>query len=185
MADKLGTRRSRSGGPRRPFPLSLALASAAIGAAALVAAFGRAANWSIAFGDTLLVEAGLSFALSWFAYLKKDGVRIAPRKRGTAKPVESWRDRVSGMGEEPFPPLPMPGREGPRGEEYERLAAAEEALRRKILGDSGDADGVGGAANKGQRAVPGGGATMNFLAAGGMLLALALIFEYVVPALAR
>lgn len=182
MADKLGTRRSRSGGSRRPFPLSLALAGAAIGAAALVAAFGKDASRSIAFGDTLLVEAGLSFALSWFAYLKKDGVRIAPRKRVAAKHVESWRDRVSGMGEEPFPPLPMPGREGPRGEEYERLAAAEEALRRKILGDSGDADG-GGGAHKGRRVVPGGGATMDFLAAGGILLVLALIFEYVAPAL--
>lgn len=188
MTKKRGVQPGLSGGPRRPFPLSLSLAGAAIAAAALLSAFGRTTNWSVAFGDTLLVEAGLSFALSWFAYLKRDGVRIAPRRRGSAKPAESWKDRVPGMDEEPSSPLPMPGREGPQGEAYERLAAAEEALRRKILGgpgESGDANGAGDAAGKRPRAMPGGGAAMNFLAAGGILLALALFFEYVAPALTR
>ncbi len=185
MTKKQGVQPGQSGGSRHPFPLSLSLAGAAIAAAALFAAFRRATSWSIAFGDTLLIEAGLSFALSWFAYLKRDGIRIAPRRRGAARPAESWKDRVPGMDEEPSSPLPMPGREGPQGEAYERLAAAEEALRRKILGDGGDANGSGAAADKSQRATPGGGATTNFLAAGGILLALALFFEYVAPALTR
>lgn len=185
MTKKQGVQPGQSGGSSRPFPLFLSLAGAAIAAAALLAAFGRSTSWSIAFGDTLLVEAGLSFALSWFAYLKRDGIRIAPRRRGAAKPAESWKDRVPGMDEEPSSPLPMPGREGPQGEAYERLASAEEALRRKILGDGDDANGAGAAADKGPRAMPGGGAMMNFLVAGGILLVLALFFEYVAPALTR
>ncbi|MCE1196100.1 hypothetical protein LWX53_06340 [bacterium] len=187
MADKQDIGRGRRKGSRRPFPLPLALAGAALVAAALAAALGGAASWSIAFGDALLVEAGLCFALAWFAYLKKDGLRILPRRRG-ARSSESWKDRVPGLDEAPAPPLPMPGPEGPRGEEYERLASAEKALRRKILG--GDGDGVdggeaGGAADEGRRAEPKGGAAASFLAAGGILLVLALLFEYLIPALMR
>jgi hypothetical protein len=178
----------------------VALAGAGLGVAALATALGGAASWSIALGDTLLVEAGLCLALAWFAYLRKDGVRIAPRRRGAAA-SSSWRDRVPGMDETPSPPMPMPGPEGPRGADYERLAAAEESLRRKILGDADGTDGTGeaGAANgtfseaAGKSIAAGGGwrfnakrgATASFLAAGGILLVLALLFEYAVPALIR
>ena len=178
MEYRQGSRRGRRGGPRRPFPLWIALAGGATGVAALTTAFRGAPNWSVAFGDALLVEAGLCFTLAWFAYLKRDGIRIAPRKRGAAAP-ESWKDRVPGLGKDPAPPMPMPGPEGPQGEDYERLAAAEEALRRKILGDTGDAP------DKYRRASPGGAATASFIAAGGALLVLALLFEYAIPALQR
>lgn len=181
MTEKQGIQPRQSSKPRRPFPLSITLASAAIGAAVLVTAFWHAARWSVAFGDALLIEAGLCFALAWFAYLKKDGIRILPRKRG-ASASESWKDRVPGVGEEPSPPSPMPSPEGPRGEEYERLAEAEEALRRKILGEVDDA---GGSVGREGRMTPSGGATANLLAAGGILLALALAFEYLVPALIK
>ena len=187
MVDKPGIRRRRRGVSRRPFPLSVALAGAALVAAALAAALKRAASWSIAFGDALLVEAGLCLALAWFAYLKKDGLRLLPRKRG-ARSSESWKDRVPGLDEEPPAPLPMPGPEGPQGEDYERLAAAEEALRRKILDGAGSSSGAGDAgdmADAGRQAAPSGSAAASFLATGGILLALALLFEYLVPALAK
>ena len=171
MEQRQSARRKRSGESRRPFQLSLALSGAAVGIAALATALRRGSSWSVAFGDALLVEAGLCFALAWFAYLKKDGIRIAPRKRGAASP-ESWKDRVPGLGEAPSPPMPMPGPEGPQGEDYERLAAAEEALRRKILGEDRQAPAKGDAIS-------------SFIASGGVLLVLALLFEYAIPALQR
>lgn len=203
QSSRRGRRGAAHGGSRRPFPPSLALAGIGLGVAALAAALGDAASWSVAFGDALLVEAGICLALAWFAYLRKDGVRIAPRKREAAASA-SWKERVPGIGEVPPPPMPMPSPEGPQGADYERLAAAEESLRRKILGESddaeeagaagyaGDPNGVGGGAAGGSSAAGSGfrskakrGATAGFLAAGGILLILALLFEYAVPALIR
>lgn len=178
MEYRQGSRQGRRGGPRRTFPLWLAIAGGASVVAALTTAFRETPAWSVAFGDALLVEAGLSFTLAWFAYLKKDGIRIAPRRRGAAGP-ESWKDRVPGLGDAPSPPMPMPGPEGPQGKDYERLAAAEEALRRKILGEPGDAP------DKDRHTLRGGGAAASLIAAGGVLLVLALLFEYAIPALQR
>lgn len=180
MVDKRRRQPGR-GASSRPIAISLKLAGAALVVAVLALSLGRSSNWSVALGDTLLVEAGLFFVLAWFTYLKKDGLRILPKKRGAAIP-SSWGDRVPNLDETPSPTMPMPGPEGPQGEEYRRLAAAEEALRRRIIGEG---DGSVEMIDKERNARGNSGVTIDFLAAGGFSLALALLFEYLVPALIK
>lgn len=167
-------------GKKPPLPLSLAL-TAFICAVGIVAAYlKRTANFSIAFGDALMIGAFAMFGLSWVGYLKKDGIRfIPPRKSSDAKTAESWVDRVPSLGEAPSPPPPIPGAEGPDSGDYQRLAEVENRLREKILGRDPEGDEKATSSSKNQ------GFAKSSAASGLMLMILALCFEYLLPLLSH
>jgi len=157
---------------KKPFPLFLGLTLFACLAGIIAASFKKEGSLSLAFGDALLLEALLMFGIAWIGYLRKDGIRILPpRKSPRGDTAESWKDRIPGLGEPPLPPQPVPGPEGPESPGYQRLAAAEQELRKRIMGGetAGRSRGHAGAA----------------ALSGLILLILALCFEYLVPNLLR
>lgn len=167
---------------KRPFPLSILLTLFACALGAAAAALMNRGNLSMAFGDVLMIEALAMFGLAWVGYLKKDGVRfLSPRKISRENATESWKDRVPSLGDAPFPPHAIPSEKGPQNSEYQRLAAAEHELRKKIIGgnaDNLDPSSEGKSANSPQF-------MYSAAIAAFMLFLLALGFEYIIPGLLR
>lgn len=124
-------------------------------------------SFGLAFGDALVVEAVILFAWAWFAYLRRDGIRILPPSR-RASPPESWKDRVPVPGSAPLPSRSIPGPEGPGSEGYARLSEAEESLRAKIMGKDNQ---------KNVKA----GMQAETVAAAALLFLAGLLFEFVLP----
>ena len=116
------------------------------------------------------------FGIAWVGHLKKDGIRFfPPRKSANANVAESWKDRVPGLGEAPPPLRSIPGAEGPDATDYRRLAAAEDQLRKKILG-------IGTNETKtSEDEVKDTSFIRSAALSGLIILALALCFEYLVP----
>jgi len=162
--------------------------------------------FTTALGNSAMVLGTAVLAVAWALYLRKDGVRpFSHRKRPEDKPSESWADRVPETGAAPAAPYPIPPSGiNPDSPDYQRLAAAELALRKKIAGENVRevADGSDPASATGQDTVPGGGEarrtssadgqepsvervkagkTAKSLAlAGVMLFAVGLVFQYLV-----
>ena len=160
----------------RELPLFLTLTLIAVAVGAISAFLQRDMAFIIALGDALVIESFVLLGLAWVGYLKKDGIRFWPKKSNEASAPESWKDRVPALGEAPPPPPLAPDENGPESPEYQRLAAAEKALRKRIVGG----DGVGGATVV---RIP--GYVRSTALAGSILLILGLCFEYVVPGLLR
>jgi len=166
---------------RHKLPLFLALTLFALAIGVASALLRRETGFSIALGDALVIEAIVLLGIAWMGYLKKDGIRFWPRKSAGTSGAESWKDRVPALGEMPAPPLPLPGDEGPDSPGYQRLAAAEAELRKRIIGgdrESGREDDKIGAED---RRVP--ASARSAALAGFILLVLGLGFEYIVPGL--
>ncbi len=137
-------------------------------------------SFSLALGDALIIEAIALFGIAWVGYLKKDGVRfLPPGKSLRAGPAESWKDRVPSPGEIPSPPRTIPGPEGPDNADYQRLAAAEERLRKKIMGAETESEG------EKKTAATDAGFVRSAALAGALLFVLGLCFEYLIPAVPR
>jgi hypothetical protein len=162
-----------------PLFLILTLIGCAIGMAS--ALLRRETGFSIALGDALVIEAIVLFGVAWIGYLKKDGIRFWPRKSVGAGTTQSWKDRVPALGEMPIPPLPPPGDEGPDSPEYQRLAAAEAELRKRIIGGDSENDRENDKIGAVDRRAP--AYARSAALAGSILLILGLCFEYIVPGL--
>jgi hypothetical protein len=168
----LGTDRKKS----LPFSLFLMLLGCLAGI--FMAYLRREGNFILAFGDTLMIEALVMFGVAWVGYLKKDGIHVfQPRKSMKARTAESWKDRIPSLGEIPSAPQPMPEAEGPESADYQRVATAEDTLRKRIMGESLEGDERDESTTKRQDFA--GSAAL----AGLFLLILALVFEYIVPML--
>lgn len=128
-----------------------------------------------ALGESLAVEGIFLLALSWFAHLRKDGVRLLGRKG--ASESGSWRERIPELGKAPPPPSPIPGPKGPQDPAYLRLVDAEERLRRRIAGNADESQPEEESEGKGgpRRAQ---GLAVSALSAGGILLAAAVCLQY-------
>ncbi|MDP2791391.1 MAG: hypothetical protein Q8O15_06490 [Rectinemataceae bacterium] len=151
-------------------PLFLSLDIMGCAVATIIALLRQDIGFSIALGDALVIEALVLLGIAWVGYLKKDGIRFWPRRSaGGASAPESWKDRVPVLGEVPLPPPPAPDENGPESPEYQRLAAAEEALRKRIVGGTGS--------NRTPAYI------RDTALAGSILLLLGLCFEYLIPAL--
>jgi len=165
-------------GKSLPLPLSLILTGFICVVGIVAAYLRRTANFSVAFGDTLMIGAFAMFGLSWVGYLKKDGVRfVPPKKSSDAKAPESWADRVPSLGKAPSPPPPIPGAEGPNSDDYQHLADAENRLREKILGREPEGDEKAAYSAKNRDFMK------SSAISGLMLMILALCFEYLIPLL--
>ncbi len=150
-------------------PLFLSLGLGGFALATIIALLRQDTVFSIALGDALVIEALMLLGIAWVGYLKKDGIRFWPRKSAGTHAPESWKDRVPVLGEVPLPSPPPPDENGPESPEYQRLAAAEEALRKRIVGGTGD------------NRTP---AYIRAAASAGIILLLfGLCFEYIIPAL--
>jgi len=153
--------------------------------------------FTTALGNSAMILGVAVLATAWALYLRQDGVRpFSRRKRPEDKPPESWADRVPEAGAAPAAPYPIPpSGTNPDSPEYQRLAAAELALRKKIAGENArvagdDANPASAAGNRaaangqeptGRRAKT--GKTARSLALAGILLfAVGLVFQYLVPA---
>ncbi|HNX73070.1 MAG TPA: hypothetical protein PKJ53_02690 [Spirochaetales bacterium] len=152
-------------------------------------------SFTTAFGNISMLISLVLLALGWAIHLKNDGIRIFSHKKQTGNPPESWADRTQGFGAPPATPYPIPP-EGvsPDSVEYERLAAAELALRKKIMGYDNSSD-KNADANKDQdlqdkkpkmemfkrvdarQAQP----VKSLALAGFLLFALGVIFQYLIP----
>lgn len=165
-------------------PLFLALTLFACLVGLIFAFFRKTGAFSLAFGDSLMIEAIVLFGLAWVGYLKKDGIRFfPPRKFSGASAPESWKDRIPSLGEVPSPPHTIPGNKGPDSAEYQRLALAENELRKKILGMDQDEKKLTEASAKSAGTSP--DFTRSAALSGLLLLILALCFEYLFPLLSR
>jgi hypothetical protein len=158
--------------------------------------------FTVAVGNATMVLGIVLLALSWAIHLKKDGVRLfSHKKQGQDKPPESWAERTQGFGTPPAPPFPIPP-DGmtPDSPEYRNLAAAELALRRKMMGnddaasegsdqsrdhgwnqddDRGTVTANGGASRpiQSKKSKPAGSLAL----AGCLLFLLGIVFQYLVP----
>jgi len=141
----------------------------------------RETGFFIALGDALVIESLVLLGLAWVGYLKKDGIRIWPKKSTATGMAESWKDRVPALGEAPFPPPPLPGDEGPDSPEYQRLAMAEASLRKRIIGGDGKSGGENDEGEAGDRRTP--AYVRSAALAGSVILVLGLFFEYIAPGL--
>ena len=152
-------------------------------------------SFTTAFGNISMLIGLVLLALGWAIHLKNDGIRIFSHKKQTGKPPESWSDRTQGFGAPPAAPYPIPP-EGmsPDSAEYERLAEAELALRKKIMGYD-DSDNEQAGANMDQD-LQGKKPKMemptrveakqthpakSLVLAGCLFFALGVIFQYLVP----
>jgi hypothetical protein len=117
---------------RSPKKTALRVAGGLAAALPFALVSGRS-SFGLALGDALVAEAVILFAWLWFAYLRRDGIRILPPSR-RASPPESWKDRIPAPGSAPLPSRSIPGPDGPGSEEYARLSEAEESLRARIIG---------------------------------------------------
>ena len=173
------TSRKNSGSRGLPLFLILTLLACAIGTVS--ALLRRETGFSIALGDALVIESLVLLGLAWVGYLKKDGIRIWPKKSTVASMAESWKDRVPALGEAPIPPPPLPGDDGPDSPEYQRLAAAETSLRKRIIGGDSESGRGNDEGDAGDRRTP--AYVRSAALAGSILLVLGLCFEYIVPGL--
>jgi len=161
-----------------PLPLLLVLFSCLLGV--VIAALADTGHFSVALGDVLLIEAFAMFGLAWVGYLKKDGIRFfQPRKMSRATTAESWKDRVPSLGDTPSPPHTLPGKEGPSSAEYQRLSAAEQTLRKKLMGVNDEG------ASAREEDVRRSHFIRDTLLSALLLFLLALAFEYIVPRFLR
>ncbi|MHB0896866.1 MAG: hypothetical protein ACYC1A_04870 [Spirochaetales bacterium] len=164
----------------RPFALPLILVFFSCLLGVVIAALMNTGHFSMTLGDVLLIEAVVMFGLAWVGYLKKDGIRfLQPRKINRATAAESWKDRVPNLGDLPSPPQPLPGKEGPSSAEYQRLSKAEQELRKKLMGVKDGEDSASAEPHQGSHFI------RDTLLSALLLLSLALVFEYVVPIVAR
>lgn len=164
--------------PRGLLSLSAGLVCAALLGGSLLAAFAGSGSYLLTLGGYLDIEGLVLLGIAWIGFLRKDGLHFAPPKGGAgAKPADSWEDRVPALGDPPPPPLALPGEEGPEGEEYRRLAAAEESLRSRILGADGGPSSPGGMPAKK------GAGSLSFAVSGLLVLLLGLALEYLPPLL--
>ncbi len=96
-----------------------------------------------AYGEGLLIVSLVYFLAAWVAYLKRDGIGFLNSKffSKVLRSAESWKDRIPSLGEAPpLPEVPPVSPEGLKGEEIERLRAAEENLRKRISGEAQEAE---------------------------------------------
>ncbi len=157
-------------------------ATALCAAAALPFSFLLDMSFPHAFGAALMIESLFILSLAWILYLKGDGVSFfqRPRTRVRGEPEREegpgWEERIPKLGQAPPLPPAIPGPEGPDSEAYRRLAAAEDALKRRIL--EGEVE-RGADRESGGRSGKTGKETALFLGITGVfLLILSLAFQY-------
>ncbi|HEY9054519.1 MAG TPA: hypothetical protein VIO60_06845 [Rectinemataceae bacterium] len=146
------------------------LASLAVSALAALAK--RDQPYLVAFGEISMIASISLFALAWAGYLKKDKVRLFPRKADTVLgEAPTWKDRIPEAGSPPLPAAPWPDPSGPGGEAYQRLLEAESRLREKI--QNADESRESGA--------PSAPWIRSSLWSAGLLLLLSVFLQYILP----
>lgn len=149
----------------------LSIAYFAGGAAAVCAILSflphDSAYYSMRFGELLLIASILYFGLAWLGYLKRDGLKVASPGKNRAKRVgdapgagseaasatgRDWTERIPGLGVPPSPTPSIPGPEGPESEAYRALLAAEDKLRARIRGETGEDPAISPASGAGEPA---------------------------------
>lgn len=188
---------------RKKMPLSLLVFLVSMLIATVISIIQASYPFLTSLGNMAMVMGVIVLAIAWVLYLKKDGVRFFSRKRQTGNkpaeswppaeswaPPESWADRAAEPGAAPQPPYPIPHKDANVDDsEYQRLAQAELALRRKMAGeDSGaqesepDGEVSGGDARRDRigkaDAGKGGKTAASMVIAGVLLFAVGLIIQY-------